>query len=725
MEGKVDIVSEMSKTINRKCFRLFVNRDGHRQTQTTQYLLQTLRMQSSGKTSTFDKDLAEILCGLEIPKKVKISPDRKHVVYSSSLQTGALRKGKLRLSTLWIASTSEPNSARKLTSGNYLDVEPVWHPDGNQVLFVSDRNSLGKPSAIFSLRLDGGDARQLTPASEKEGISGFSLSPDGKKLAYISPDPKSKEQQKNEGNNIPAPHLWGEGGQHDHLRVLDLDTLEATTVMGGNDLSILSCAWSPCSQKLLFSSLDSFDIEQHFIKGLGVGTVTLSETPTVSILCYVKSTVESLCMTPNGKLYFLTSLDGVVMKPDVVFCVDTTEQTPTMTKVACGDDDGADSLVRVGEQVLINRQVRTGTVISDLNGQEFLNKTTDIRAWDASYDAESKTWVLAAALSNTNNPYEVYIVKGGEKDLQLSNHGAVLKQRVFGTFNVLTSTSTDGEVELDGLYLTPASADTRPDGTPNKPLPTFVVIHGGPNFRNIDNFDSNSLYWNSYLLSKGYGVLLPQYRGSWGRGGKFAAYTLTDTGRTDYSDVISITNDAIKRGFADKDRLIVGGWSNGGMLTNLCCVRNGLHGLGWRFKAGIAGASVSDRDSMTTASDIGATALLEMANYIAPWSSADKNDTRSRAASALWEVGGAVQEAKRSGKEVIPPLLMLHGEQDTRVPFSQPLGFMRAFRAHGLKCELVVYPGQGHTLGPQAHWLDVLERIDAWCLEYIGSGVSK
>lgn len=681
-------------------------------------------MQSSSKTSTFDKELAETLCGLELPKKVKISPNRKHVVYSSSLQAG-LRKGKLRLSTLWIASTTEPISARKLTSGNYFDVEPVWHPDGNQILFVSDRNSPGKPSAIFALRLDGGDARQLTPASEKEPINGFSLSPDGKKLAYISPDPKTKEEQENEGNNIPAPHLWGEGGQHDHLRVLDLDTLETTTVIGRNDLSVLSCAWSPCSQKILFSSLDSFDTEQYFIKGLGVGTVTLGETPTVSILCYVKSTVESLCMTSNGKLYFLTSLDGVIMKPDVVFCIDTTVQTPTMTKVACGDDDGADSLVRVGDQILINRQARTGTVISDLKGHGVFQTTTDFTAWDAAYDPESKTWVLAAALSDTNNPHEIYIVRGGKKELQLSNHGAVFKEREFGKFNVLTSTSTDGEVELDGLYLTPAQVGTAPDGTPSKPLPTVVIVHGGPNARNIDAFDSNKLYWNSYLLSKGYGVLLPQYRGSWGRGGKFAGYTLTDTGRTDYSDVISITDDAIKKGFADKDRLIVAGWSNGGMLTNICCVRNGLHGLGWRFKAGIAGASISDRDSMTTSSDIGATALLEMANYIAPWSSADKNDTRSRAASALWEVGGAVEEATRSGKEVIPPLLMLHGEQDMRVPFNQALGFMRAFRAHGLKCELVVYPGQGHTLAPQAHWLDVLERIDAWCLEYIGSGVSK
>ena len=100
---------------------------------------------------------------------------------------------------------------------------------------------------------------------------------------------------------------------------------------------------------------------------------------------------------------------------------------------------------------------------------------------------------------------------------------------------MLTSTSSDGEVELDGLYLTP-SAWARPGGKPEKPLPTFVMIHGGPTSRVGADFLNCGHYWSAYLLSMGYGILMPQYRGSAGRGEKFALYSYGGVGKYDYAD---------------------------------------------------------------------------------------------------------------------------------------------------------------------------------------------
>ena len=280
-------------------------------------------------------------------------------------------------------------------------------------------------------------------------------------------------------------------------------------MLGDTDFTVLSCAWSPCGQRIAFSSLDSPYIEQHVLKGAAVAAVTLGEKLAISKPCYIKSTIESLSITSSGKMYFLTSLDEVFMTPDPVYSIDTAEQNPKATKVISEDDDGADSLVVASGHIVVNTQVRTGTVISELNGCEVLHRATDIRAWDAYYDSENKAWVLAVALSDTNSPSEVYIARPGEDELQLSNHGAVFAKRRFGTFNVLNSTSTYGVVDLDGLYITPSAANTGPDGTPQAPLPTVVVIHGGPNFRNFDMFDCNLLYWTSYLLCMGYGVLLP------------------------------------------------------------------------------------------------------------------------------------------------------------------------------------------------------------------------
>lgn len=196
---------------------------------------------------------------------------------------------------------------------------------------------------------------------------------------------------------------------------------------------------------------------------------------------------------------------------------------------------------------------------------------------------------------------------------------------------------------------------------------------------------------------------------------------MTGHGRENYDDIITITNNSIQKGFADPERLLVGGWSMGGIMTYLCSVRNGLHGLGWRFNAAIAGAGICDMDSSTLESDVGSSGHAQMAGGRAPWSSSE-NDTSARRGSALWQVAGAVDEARRRGVLVIPPMLILHGEEDRRAHFVQAQGFRRALRAHDLPCEFVSYPDQGHTPGPMSYWIDMLERVARFCNIYIGPG---
>jgi dipeptidyl aminopeptidase/acylaminoacyl peptidase len=85
--------------------------------------------------------------------------------------------------------------------------------------------------------------------------------------------------------------------------------------------------------------------------------------------------------------------------------------------------------------------------------------------------------------------------------------------------------------------------------------------------------------WGPVILSAGFAMLVPNYRGGSSRGEEFAR----GAGKYDYEDVITLTQHVIERGYADKDRLVVAGWSNGGFLSYLSSVRNGLYGHGWRF----------------------------------------------------------------------------------------------------------------------------------------------
>jgi dipeptidyl aminopeptidase/acylaminoacyl peptidase len=393
--------------------------------------------------------------------------------------------------------------------------------------------------------------------------------------------------------------------------------------------------------------------------------------------------------------------------------------TPKHVKVAYGVEDDADSLRVSGGKIVVSRGHRLDTWIGVLGQEPLLKKEAAIDAWDVSFDGvpdgDEDEAVMAAAISDINHPFEVFIVRNGGADMiKLSNHGHHFKDREFGKFHVWTCPSSDGEVELDGVWLTPATQKPPPGG-----FPTFVMIHGGPTDRNCNEFNAHYYMWVPYVLSKGYAVLLPQYRGSIGRGEAFAAWTLGGVGIYDYADVITITDNAVKLGLADPKRLLVGGYSQGGFLTYLASVRNGLHGHQWRFNAAIAGAGICDIDSLPLTADTGASFDGELNGGKLVWTM-ERHDISNRKASALWEVASAVREARQCGKMVVPPMLILHGESDLRCPFSQAEGFRRALRAHGLPCEFVMYPRQDHEMQEQKFWIDMLERIGRWCDSYIG-----
>lgn len=252
-------------------------------------------------------------------------------------------------------------------------------------------------------------------------------------------------------------------------------------------------------------------------------------------------------------------------------------------------------------------------------------------------------------------------------------------------------------------------------------MPTIVLIHGGPDVRNTNRFNTICYYWTPYLLRLGYSILLTNYRGSSGKGEAFASYSTRGVGKWDYEDVVTLTNNAIEKGYADPKRLVVGGLSQGGFLTYLCSTRNGSR-YPWKFAAAIPLSGITDSDAMAMTSDLGSAIEAEFHGGLSPWNMAT-DDVRTRQTSALWEVNAAVEKSKKTGEMVIPPMLILHGEKDERCPITQAWGMRRALEAHGLPYQFVTYPRQPHLFVERNFWLDLAERVGGWCEKYIGPGV--
>lgn len=669
-----------------------------------------------------NRDLIETLCDLEIPSAIRFSPDGQSVLWSTEL-TWAHYKGKHAVSTLWLGSTGKFNSSRKLTSGSVKDYAPAWHPDGNSILFISDRAGWGKKWAIYIMSLsEGSDSFPITAESNEKVIEKFVVSPTAKHIAFISVDEKTKEEKAREDHGEDM-HVWGEDWPYARLRIVDMRTKEVRSL--DIDRHVTDLCWSPDGTRIGLVSCRNSDFEERFTGGGIISTVGVDLNAVKDVCILPKVELTDLVWAVDGRLYFCLGVPADrLFAGHGVYTVDPDSSSMNYDRVSFGIHDDVVGLIKgTNGQVLAKVEYGLESCICTLDGQILYRQKQVLEVFDAGFTRKRDETVLAVATSDIKNPVEVYTTTTKDNALtRISNQGHALRHHEFGTCEYLQCRSMDGQVDLEALYLTPKSTKhTTGSATPDKLLPTVVMIHGGPNTRITNAFNTYYYMWTPYLLSKGYGILLPNYRGSSGRGERFASFSIDGVGKYDYEDIIAITQHVVELGLADKDRLLVSGWSQGGFLTSLCCVRNGDHGFGWRFRAAIAGAGIYDSDSMALSSDLGSVFQPELHNGRVAWNM-DLEDTRNRRASPLWEINAAVQRSKQEGKTVIPPMLILHGEEDKRCHVSQAWGLRRALQSHGLAFELVTYTRQGHVFAERFFWVDMAVRFGRWCDRYIGSG---
>ena len=135
---------------------------------------------------------------------------------------------------------------------------------------------------------------------------------------------------------------------------------------------------------------------------------------------------------------------------------------------------------------------------------------------------------------------------------------------------------------VNGLIVKPASY------TPGKKYPTLLIIHGGPNGQDEHSFSFD----REFFAANGYVVLDVNYRGSSGRGEAFQKAIYADWGNKEVVDLLGAVDQAVASGVADPDRLGIGGWSYGGILTDYTIATDP------RFKAAVSGAGSALQSSM-------------------------------------------------------------------------------------------------------------------------------
>ncbi|KAJ7153510.1 alpha/beta-hydrolase [Mycena crocata] len=597
---------------------------------------------------------------------------------------------------LWLADTSVANSARQITSGLFYDRNPTFDPKSGDIFFLSDRHKAGGKPQIYRIACAafGGDAIPLTPTANTSGVSAYAVAPNGRWLAYISADEETEEDV----------IIWRAPKKLGRLRILDLSgEIEGTrTVVSVDDAHVQSFAWASDSTRILYrlsqlSDLesDAFPISENIVSVEGDAVVT-------HVVTHKRVLTEDSVWAEQGKFHFLHAADST-SAPALWECSTAAGASPT--RVAFGDTDDAVDLVGLSSnEIAVEVACGLETRIDVVGPSPFTAFDTSEDAfadWDLKRVGDKYIFAVARSSGVSGESENVWCgsTESGVKGVlrtQLSSHHAWMAAKELPQSAPFYWSLEDG-TSMQGVI-------AYPRGQQLENMRTVVVPHGGPYSRDILHMRINTSY--RYLLaSHGFLVLSPNYRGSQGRGDAFAHTAHGGMGTRDYTDVESMLTVAIARGFVDREKVAIAGYSQGGFLSAWGCTRPNAP-----WKAGVVGAGVTDWGSLILASDL-------------PDFEADLGGTAPWTPCAPHYLQGS---PIRDVKNVTAPMLLVHGEKDERVPVAQAIGFMRglvreADKAVSEASTLVIYPREGHPFEERAHVEDQMTRVLAHVEKYLGS----
>jgi dipeptidyl aminopeptidase/acylaminoacyl peptidase len=313
----------------------------------------------------------------------------------------------------------------------------------------------------------------------------------------------------------------------------------------------------------------------------------------------------------------------------------------------------------------------------------------EVSFWRGQADAvTSNGEIVATVLSTAHRPKDIHCGPVGGPLTRVSDTAPEFAGFSWGTQERLSYKASDG-LTLDGLLVLPPGK-TRADG----PFSLVMLVHGGPYDRYADRFMLGWFPSAQWLALAGHAVFLPNPRGGQGHGHEFAASVAGRVGLEEWSDLETGIDLLIAEGVADPARLGIAGGSHGGFMTAWAV------GQTRRFKAALMVAGICDWGMLAATGELGP--RMEAAH----------------GGSIGWEGTGPHRHDQLSpisfASKIETPVLIVHGAEDTNVPLSQAEFFHRALRHFGVEHDLVVYPGEGHSLRGREHQLDLLRRSREW-----------
>ncbi|MBN1222862.1 MAG: S9 family peptidase [Candidatus Aminicenantes bacterium] len=600
---------------------------------------------------------------------LQLSPDGRHLamVVLEPVEEAS------RKSSIWIYDR-ELKSLTRFTFSEKTDRHPRWSPGGKDIAFLSDRM---EKMQIFRIAVNGGESEALTDS--KTNIASFEWAPDGIRLAYMAPEPKTEEQEKKQKDK-------------DDVRVVDLDDVPSRlwllnteskeiTQLTTGDWQVSSYSWKPGGDRLIVSATDKKTPELLTDR---LYAIRISDGAIEEIAGPVQPFAE-IKISPDGKnlAYLGTRHDGPIPH-DLYLMSLNGGKAVNLTGSSIDRPIGSYSWLR-NDKILAQAVEGFTTCLYtlDLKGQV---EKHDPYPVPASGTFVANRDLIAFVGQNATQMPEVWVSGIPGKAEKISYFNSEWDAIHVIEPEIVRYPSFDCRSIEAGMLL--------PEGfMAGVRVPLIVLVHGGPSGRWSDSFQS----WGQLLAQSGFAVLYPNVRGSIGYGHDFLTANRKDWGGGDFKDVMAGVDYMVAEGIADPDRLGIGGWSYGGYMAAWAVTQTD------RFKASVSGAPMTDLASEygTEMASINAYDTWFMGN---PYENLELFQERSPVAHV---------------KHVKTPTLLLTGENDVTDPIGQCQQFYRGLRRYGVDTEFVVYPREGHGIREEKHQIDLLSRVISWFEKYV------
>jgi dipeptidyl aminopeptidase/acylaminoacyl peptidase len=624
-----------------------------------------------------------------------IAPDGQQIAYTLNVPRTPF-EGKDGAAWNELHLMGRDGSSRAFVTGEVNVGGVAWLPDGSALSYLAKRDG-DDHRALYVIARDGGESRRLL--SLDAGIDGYAWSPDGSQVALLAeeaPD-KAKKKLADQGFN---QKVIEEGLENTHLWIatpaaIGAEQAEPRRIALDGTASALQ--WSPAGDRLAVALAPTPLIDDEYMKR----QIHLIDVESGAVTATVDHAAKlgPVRFSPDGaQLAFLAGADIHDPADGRLMVVATATggaprdllpgypgQVESFAWVDAGSILYAGSLGTARE---IGRVSLDGTVTPVVAPAG----ESGAGIWGDLSVAKDGTTAALTGQSPTH-PDELFRLSlAGGTPARLTDSNPRLADIRFAPQEVVAYTARDGQ-SLEGVLIRPR------DEQPGRRYPLIMVVHGGPEAHYSNGWLTGYSVPGQLAAARGFAVFYPNYRGSTGRGVAFSKLSQGDPAGKEFDDLVDGVDHLVAAGLVDRDRVGITGGSYGGYASAW-----GATYYSERFAASVMFVGISNKISKVGTSDIPNELNLVHDRHW-PWEAWQLMLERS-----------PIYHAEKGRT----PLLILGGEEDTRVDPGQSMELFRILKTLGkTPVRLVRYPGEGHGNRRAASRLDYNLRLMRWMEHYL------